>query len=682
MGLLQALRVNTNTHINNNKHRKGQSLLEMALALPVMLIMISGLIEFGFALNQYLNALDAAREAARYATDSDPLDRDFEDNGADPPVNNLPLVTEQDCGTSLDFYMQAACIAQQTMSPVDFNPATDDVVISVFRVLSGTVIDRWPNCEPTTGDDCPNDPSPFADTLGEWHLYGRGSGCGLSGAGNGFDDDGDGQIDDSCDGSGVIEGPGEGCVEATDDTCHISRFDNALVESKLDEDAPDSAVLLVEVFYDYPHVMALPWITPFVPNPLPLHTYTIGPLPAAEPSLTVTGTVSIAQGDGSFVPVSGATITLNNGMIAITDSDGQYIRTGLSSATYQLTADTSGTTCSVAVPNPATVTLTLANVYDVNFVFSSCVTPTPTHDVPATNVAGSATAVQQTVEADATNAMATATSVAGTQTAMPGPTETPGGPPTDTATAPATCTAGAVSNTYSSVTVADGLAQADNSDTVEVTVLVKDECNVEVAGATVSLSSDRGGSESITPPSASTDGSGVATFNVVSSLMSNWNSGTRSFDLSTYTAVANGVTISDTGGGAFACVGGIPGTAANGDEIVWTFMNDTTIDRRLLTLSIVQSYDFSLARELNRVEFDGIEIWNVPGYSDKPALMPTGAQPWIVGPSRVIPAGATLDLLVGSNIGVSGGDSFNLTATWDNGSGISPCTSLPVIVTR
>ena len=34
--------------------------MELALALPVLLIMLSGLLEFGFALNQYLNALDAA----------------------------------------------------------------------------------------------------------------------------------------------------------------------------------------------------------------------------------------------------------------------------------------------------------------------------------------------------------------------------------------------------------------------------------------------------------------------------------------------------------------------------------------------------------------------------------------------------------------------------------------------
>src|SRR5436190_1893204 len=102
--------------------RSGQSLVELTLALPVLLLMLTGLLEFGFALNQYLNALDAAREGARFASDGDPTGRD----------------TLTDC-SSADFYMQAACIAEQTMDPIGLNSARDDIVISVFRVLNGHV---------------------------------------------------------------------------------------------------------------------------------------------------------------------------------------------------------------------------------------------------------------------------------------------------------------------------------------------------------------------------------------------------------------------------------------------------------------------------------------------------------------------------------------------------------------
>ena len=53
--------------------RRGQSLVEFTVLLPLLLMMISGLIEFGFMLNYYLDMIDAAREAARFAADDDPI---------------------------------------------------------------------------------------------------------------------------------------------------------------------------------------------------------------------------------------------------------------------------------------------------------------------------------------------------------------------------------------------------------------------------------------------------------------------------------------------------------------------------------------------------------------------------------------------------------------------------------
>lgn len=46
---------------------KGQGLVEMALALPVLLIMLLGLVEVGFLLRTYLVVYNADREAARFA---------------------------------------------------------------------------------------------------------------------------------------------------------------------------------------------------------------------------------------------------------------------------------------------------------------------------------------------------------------------------------------------------------------------------------------------------------------------------------------------------------------------------------------------------------------------------------------------------------------------------------------
>src|SRR3990172_7392481 len=51
----------------------GQSLVEFTVMLPVLLIMLSGLVEYGILLNYYLDVIDAARDAARFAADGDPL---------------------------------------------------------------------------------------------------------------------------------------------------------------------------------------------------------------------------------------------------------------------------------------------------------------------------------------------------------------------------------------------------------------------------------------------------------------------------------------------------------------------------------------------------------------------------------------------------------------------------------
>jgi hypothetical protein len=56
--------------------------------------------------------------------------------------------------------------------------------------------------------------------------------------------------------------------------------------ARLDSVAPTSGLVMVEIFYDYHMVLALPWITAFVPNPIPLHAYTIMPNANVEPTPT------------------------------------------------------------------------------------------------------------------------------------------------------------------------------------------------------------------------------------------------------------------------------------------------------------------------------------------------------------------------------------------------------------
>lgn len=49
------------------KNHKGQALVEFALMLPVLLLLVVGVMEFGLIINQYIVMAEAAREGARSA---------------------------------------------------------------------------------------------------------------------------------------------------------------------------------------------------------------------------------------------------------------------------------------------------------------------------------------------------------------------------------------------------------------------------------------------------------------------------------------------------------------------------------------------------------------------------------------------------------------------------------------
>lgn len=57
------------------KNRKGQALVEFAIILPILLLLVMGIIEFGLIFNAYLTIQNASREGARYgitgASDAD-----------------------------------------------------------------------------------------------------------------------------------------------------------------------------------------------------------------------------------------------------------------------------------------------------------------------------------------------------------------------------------------------------------------------------------------------------------------------------------------------------------------------------------------------------------------------------------------------------------------------------------
>jgi hypothetical protein len=124
----------------------GQSLVEFTIMLPVLLMMLSGLVEFGILLNYYLDVIDAAREAARFAADGDPI-RDAAGLPLDPNPTyfyNVQELTKQ----SLDFASDSRI---DWMTPaVCGTDIQGDIVISAFSTLGDAVDKRFPT---GTGDD-------------------------------------------------------------------------------------------------------------------------------------------------------------------------------------------------------------------------------------------------------------------------------------------------------------------------------------------------------------------------------------------------------------------------------------------------------------------------------------------------------------------------------------------------
>jgi Flp pilus assembly protein TadG len=89
------------------KHRrkeKGQSLLEFALALPVLLIILAGVLDLGRAYYVYVALTDAAAEGATYAAIK-PSDTDGVFTRAQDASSGLveidPSLVEVDCPTTV-----------------------------------------------------------------------------------------------------------------------------------------------------------------------------------------------------------------------------------------------------------------------------------------------------------------------------------------------------------------------------------------------------------------------------------------------------------------------------------------------------------------------------------------------------------------------------------------------------
>ncbi len=248
---------------------RGQSFLETALFLPLLLLLIAGMVEVGaYALN-YLILLDASREGARYGANLDPgltsmypFDRR---EGHDPFPDVRAMTPEQlldvcNNGRTTNFYYSVACVTYQNIPVGTLDPTQgDDIVITVFRVnRTGQLVGRWPL-------------TPTHVNPSDWGYHFRGRN--------------DGEINPSCTTTDTV-----GCRSWSLYGVRTSRFGNNEIVSRLAASrlqdgttAPATGFVVVEVYHAQSHFTGMFSIGDFIPDPVNLWAYTIFPVPAAEP---------------------------------------------------------------------------------------------------------------------------------------------------------------------------------------------------------------------------------------------------------------------------------------------------------------------------------------------------------------------------------------------------------------
>jgi hypothetical protein len=224
------------------RQERGQSMVEMALAFPVLLLVLAGTLEIGMYYNHYLTLVDATREAARFSADNDYLAAD--DIGGCLPNADPRLVTSD----TKDFYNVASCMVLRNMFGMAFDPAIDDIIVSVVKVKDGAILARYPPDDPAL-----TTPSTHHATLGNDRQHGW-SYC-----------------------LNVIK---TGCTPAA------SYFSDQAILDRLSavSAAPDTGLVLVEVYHRNRQFLGLiPPGLAFMPDSVMMYAYTLMPLPSAAP---------------------------------------------------------------------------------------------------------------------------------------------------------------------------------------------------------------------------------------------------------------------------------------------------------------------------------------------------------------------------------------------------------------
>ncbi|MGD0006702.1 MAG: TadE/TadG family type IV pilus assembly protein [Anaerolineaceae bacterium] len=234
------------------KKNRGQSLLEFAILVPVLVLFVLGAAEITLFIGTYIDVIDLTRESARFASVRDPfLSYSGTNCSADytkptPDPNNSffydtacifsPLKASDSCSTADPTFCNGF------NSTIFFKSNEDDIVINVFTVTNDHVtLQTGPWAWSTSRDS--------THTV-NWQR--------------------------NCDGSPIVPTPSPYFT--------IAKMNAYLAETS--GTVPNKGFVTVEAYYCYHQVMKVPLIGLLFPDPMRIHVYTIMPLPAAAPADT------------------------------------------------------------------------------------------------------------------------------------------------------------------------------------------------------------------------------------------------------------------------------------------------------------------------------------------------------------------------------------------------------------
>lgn len=261
-------------------HCRGQSFVELAFIIPILLLILLGMFEITLAFNAFMQVNDAARNAARFAATNNPYPQD--NLGVSPSAYdglNECFTIGSVTGTQ-NYFRTAACEAALNLQPIDMFGVSDDtyIVVSIFTINDGVVEYRF-------------DSNQENGTMGWLNLDADCTGNNPVACGRVF----------FCNTSG----PNDTwtCIGQNADNVYHSAFSIADINSRLVDSidltgqgitsittAPDMAFVLVEVFHVHDLVLNIPIISNIIGSQIPIHNFEVMPLAfanCAEPGTSI-----------------------------------------------------------------------------------------------------------------------------------------------------------------------------------------------------------------------------------------------------------------------------------------------------------------------------------------------------------------------------------------------------------